>query len=204
VVGGGRVAERKIQSLRKAGAIVKVVSPRLTAGLKRLKDENKIRHLCRTYRSGDLQSAYLVVAATDERDTNEKVFREASALRIPINTVDDPLRCTFIVPAVISRGEILVAISTGGQSPALAKGLRKKLQQEIGPEYPILLKTIGAIRKKIIPLGWGQKKNQMIYRRLLQEDVISMVRQKNHAALQRLLKKILGPGISLEGMGLKT
>ena len=204
VVGGGRVAERKIQNLRKAGAIVKVISPRLTAGLKRLKDENKIRHLSRPYRSGDLKSAYLVVAATNERRTNGKVFREASTLRVPINTVDDPFHCTFIVPAVISRGDILIAISTGGQSPALAKALRKKLEQEIGSEYPALLKMIGAVRKKILPLRWGQKKNQLIYRRLLQEDVIGLVRQKKHAALNRLLKKIIGPGFSLEETGLKT
>ena len=204
VVGGGLVAERKIQNLRKAGAMVKVVSPRLTVGLNRLKEENKIRHISRPYRSGDLKSAYLAVAATNERRTNEKVFREASTLRIPINTVDDPVHCTFIVPAVITRGDILIAISTGGQSPALAKALRKKLQQEIGPEYPVLLKMIGAIRKKITPFGWGQKKNQIIYRRLLQEDVIGMVRQKKHAALKRLLKKIIGPGIPLEEMGLKT
>ncbi len=204
VVGGGGVAERKIRNLRKAGAVVTVVSPRLSAGLKRLKEANRIKHLPRSYRRGDLRTAYLAVAATDDRRTNERVFREASALRIPVNVVDDPVHCSFIVPAVFSRGDILIAISTGGQSPALAKALRKKLQQEIGIEYPTLLKVAGAIRKKIIPLGWPQSKNQKIYRRLFQEDVIEMVRQRKHDALNRLLEESVGPGFSLEGMGLKT
>jgi precorrin-2 dehydrogenase/sirohydrochlorin ferrochelatase len=203
VVGGGRVAERKIQNLRKAGAVVTVVSPCLSAGLKRLKEANRIKHLPRPYRTGDLRTAFLAVAATDDRRANEKVFREASALRIPVNVVDDPVHCSFIVPAVVSQGDILVAISTGGRSPALAKALRKKLQREIGAEYPTLLKMVGAIRKKIIPLGWGQKKNQKIYRRLFQEDVIAMVRQRKYAALNRLLKKTIAPDFSLEEMGLQ-
>ena len=84
-------------------------------------------------------------------------------MRIPVNVVDDPVHCTFIVPAVISRGEILIAISTGGQSPALAKALRKRLQQEIGPEYPTLLKMIGAIRRRIIPLWAGDRRKTKRY-----------------------------------------
>ena len=203
VVGGGRVAERKIQNLRKAGAVVTVISPRLTARLKRLKEAKRIQHRRRLYRTGDLTTAYLAVAATDDPRINEKVFREASALKIPVNAVDDPVHCTFIVPAVVSRGDILIAISTGGRSPALAKALRKKLQREIGSEYPSLLKIIGAVRKEIIPLGWGEKKNQNIYRRLLQEDVIAMVREKKQTALRRLLKKMIGPGFSPEEIGLK-
>ncbi len=204
VVGGGRVAERKIRGLRKAGALVTVVSPQLTAYLRGLKEAKRIEHRRRSYRTGDLKTAYLAVAATDDHRTNEKVFQEASALRIPVNAVDDPVHCTFIVPAVISRGDILIAVSTGGRSPALAKALRQKLEREIGSEYPTLLKMIGAVRKKILPLGWGKKKSQNIYRRLLQEDVIGMVRRKRHVALGRLLEKILGPGFSPEEMGLKT
>jgi precorrin-2 dehydrogenase/sirohydrochlorin ferrochelatase len=203
VVGGGRVAERKIQNLRKAGAAVTVVSPRLTPALERLKETKGIEHRRRAYRTGDLKTAFLAVAATDHRPTNEKVFREASARRIPVNAVDDPVHCTFIVPAVISRGDILIAISTGGRSPALAKALRKKLEREVGGEYASLLKLIGAVRKSILPLGWGPLKNQKIYRRLLQEDVLDLLRRGNQAALGRLLRKIIGPDFPLEEAGLK-
>jgi precorrin-2 dehydrogenase/sirohydrochlorin ferrochelatase len=203
VVGGGRVAERKIQNLRKAGAAVTVVSPRLTPALERLKETKGIEHRRRAYKTGDLKAAFLAVAATDHRPTNEKVFREASARKIPVNAVDDPVHCTFIVPAVISRGDILIAISTGGRSPALAKALRKKLEREVGGEYSSLLKLIGAVRKSILPLNWGPMKNQKIYRRLLQEDVLDLLRRGNHAALGRLLRKIIGPGFPLEEAGLK-
>jgi len=204
VVGGGRVAERKIQNLRKAGAAVTVVSPRLTPALERLKETKGIEHRRRAYKTGDLKAAFLAVAATDQRPTNEKVFREASARRIPVNAVDDPVHCTFIVPAVISRGDILIAISTGGRSPALAKALRKKLEREVGGEYSSLLKLIGAVRKSILPLGWGPMKNQKIYRRLLQEDVLDLLRRGNHKALGRLLREIIGPDFPLEEAGLKT
>jgi precorrin-2 dehydrogenase / sirohydrochlorin ferrochelatase len=204
VVGGGRVAERKIQNLRKAGAAVTVVSPRLTPALERLKETKGIEHRRRAYKTGDLKAAFLAVAATDHRPTNEKVFREASARRIPVNAVDDPVHCTFIVPAVISRGDILIAISTGGRSPALAKALRKKLEREVGGEYASLLKLIGAVRKSILPLGWGPMKNQKIYRRLLQEDVLDLLRRGNHKALGRLLREIIGPDFPLEEAGLKT
>ena len=204
VVGGGRVAERKIQNLRKAGAAVTVVSPRLTPALERLKETKGIEHRRRAYKTGDLKAAFLAVAATDHRPTNEKVFREASARRIPVNAVDDPVHCTFIVPAVISRGDILIAISTGGRSPALAKALRKKLEREVGGEYSSLLKLIGAVRKSILPLGWGPMKNQKIYRRLLQEDVLDLFRRGNHKALGRLLREIIGPDFPLEEAGLRT
>jgi len=204
VVGGGRVAERKIQNLRKAGAAVTVVSPRLTPALERLKETKGIEHRRRAYKTGDLKAAFLAVAATDHRPTNEKVFREASARRIPVNAVDDPVHCTFIVPAVISRGDILIAISTGGRSPALAKALRKKLEREVGGEYSSLLKLIGAVRKGILPLGWGPMKNQKIYRRLLQEDVLDLLRRGNHKALGRLLREIIGPDFPLEEAGLRT
>jgi precorrin-2 dehydrogenase/sirohydrochlorin ferrochelatase len=204
VVGGGRVAERKIQNLRKAGAAVTVVSPRLTPALERLKETKGIEHRRRAYKTGDLKAAFLAVAATDHRPTYEKVFREASARRIPVNAVDDPVHCTFIVPAVISRGDILIAISTGGRSPALAKALRKKLEREVGGEYASLLKLIGAVRKSILPLGWGPMKNQKIYRRLLQEDVLDLLRRGNHKALGRLLREIIGPDFPLEEAGLKT
>jgi len=204
VVGGGRVAERKIQNLRKAGAAVTVVSPRLTPALERLKETKGIEHRRRAYKTGDLKAAFLAVAATDHRPTNEKVFREASARKIPVNAVDDPVHCTFIVPAVISRGDILIAISTGGRSPALAKALRKKLEREVGGEYASLLKLIGAVRKSILPLGWGPMKNQKIYRRLLQEDVLDLLRRGNHKALGRLLREIIGPDFPLEEAGLRT
>jgi len=203
VIGGGRVAERKVLNLLKAGALVTVISPQMTTPLRRLEGKEKIKHRPRRFRSRDLESAHLVFAATDNRQTNERIFRVASSLRIPVNVVDDPLYCSFIVPSIISQGDILLAISTGGQSPALAKALREKLQKEIGPEYTSLLKILAAVRKKILPLGWGSNKIQKIFRLLLREDLLLMIRQRKFYALEARVGKIIGSRFPLKDLGLK-
>jgi precorrin-2 dehydrogenase/sirohydrochlorin ferrochelatase len=204
VIGGGGVATRKVQNLLKAGARVTVFSPRVTEVLQRLHEKGKIAIRARSFRRGDLDKAHLVFAATDSRQTNEKVFREASALRILVNVVDDPEHCSFIVPAILSRGDIHLAISTGGQSPALAKALRKKLQKEIGPEYTLLLKILGAVRKNVLPLGWGAEKKQKIFRHLLQDDLLAMIRKREFRILESRLEKITGVRFSLRDLGFES
>ena len=202
VVGGGRVAERKVRSLLKAGALVKVIGPVLTKSLFRLKVNKKIIHRPRSFASGDLRGAFLSIAATDDRATNERIFRQSLKLKIPVNIVDDPAHSSFIVPSLVEQGELLLAISTSGQSPALAKVLRQKLQKEIGPEYSFLLKLLGAVRKKILSVGWGQKRNQEIFRKLVQEDLLSLIRKNDRRGLENRLRRILGPGFSLKELRL--
>jgi len=202
VVGGGRVAERKVRSLLKAGASVKVIGPEFTVSLSRLKKNGKIISRPRAFRSGDLSGAFLAIAATDDRATNERVYREAAERRIPVNLVDDPAHCSFIVPSLVERGDLFLAISTSGQSPAVAKLLRQKLQKEIGPEYAFLLKLLGAVRKKILPRGFGQKDKQKIFRQLVREDLLSLIRKKDRRRMEARLRNILGPGFSLKELGL--
>ena len=202
VVGGGRVAERKVRSLLKAGASIKVIGPEFTDSLSRLKKNGKIIFRPRAFRSRDLSGAFLAIAATDDRATNERVYREAAERRIPVNLVDDPAHCSFIVPSLVERGDLLLAISTSGQSPALAKLLRQKLQKEIGPEYAFLLKLLGAVRKKILPRGFGQKDKQKIFRQLVREDLLSLIRKKDRRRMEARLRNILGPGFSLKELGL--
>jgi precorrin-2 dehydrogenase/sirohydrochlorin ferrochelatase len=203
VVGGGRVAERKIKSLLRTGARVKVISPRLTDSLARLKKGKKISHVSRIYRSGDLQGSFLVIGATDDRSVNERIFREAAAGRIPVNVVDDPAHSSFIVPSIVQKKGLLVAISTSGKSPALARLLRQKFGREIGPEYERLLKLLGKVREKLLPLGLGQPGNQKIFRKLANEDLAPLIRDKKILELNRRLASVLGPGYSLEELGLK-
>jgi precorrin-2 dehydrogenase/sirohydrochlorin ferrochelatase len=190
VVGGGRVAERKIKAILRTGARVKVISPRLTASLARLKKRKRISHLSRTYRRGDLRGGVLVIGATDDRSVNERIFREAAAGRIP-------------VPSIVDKKDLLVAISTSGKSPALARRLRQKLGKEIGPEYERLLKLLGKVREKLLPLGLGQQGNQKIFRKLADEDLLPLIRDKKIRELNRRLASVLGPGYSLEELGLK-
>jgi precorrin-2 dehydrogenase/sirohydrochlorin ferrochelatase len=203
VLGGGRVAERKVKTLLRAGARVKVISPQLTASLARLKDGKRISHLSRAYRKNDLRGAFLAIGATDNRSINERIFREAAAGRIPVNVVDDPAHSSFIVPSIVKKKALLVAISTSGKSPALARVLRQKLEKEIGPEYEGFLKLLGRVRAKLLPLGLGQSRNQKIFRKLVGEDLLPLIRGKKFRELNRRLAKVLGPGYSLKDLGLK-
>ena len=203
VVGGGSVAERKVKNLLKAGARVVVISPKLTALLSRLREEEKIIHLPRPYRKKDLKEALLAIAATDDRAVNERIFREAAASRIPVNVVDDPAHSSFIVPSIVRKKDLLVAISTSGRSPALARLLRQKLEREIGPEYPRFLKLLGKVRKRVIALGLGQRQNQRIFRRLIGEDLLPLIKEKKGRELDRRLFRVLGPGFSMKELRFK-
>ena len=203
VVGGGRVAERKVRSLLQTGALVRVISPQLSLALERLKEKGKIIHCQRSFRSGDLRGAFLVIAATNDRRINDRVFSLAFNQRIPVNVVDDPAHSSFIVPSLVQRGDLLIAISTSGQSPALAKALRQKLEKEIGPEYIFLLKLLGAVRKKILSLGMGQKRNQAIFRKLVGRSLLPLIRKNDQTGLERRMETLLGPGFSLKKLGLR-
>jgi precorrin-2 dehydrogenase/sirohydrochlorin ferrochelatase len=203
VVGGGRVAERKVRSLLQAGAVVRVISLHLTFALERLKEKGEITHSRRSFRSGDLHGAFLAIAATNDRVVNDRVFDLAVHQRIPVNVVDDPAHSSFIVPSLVQRGDLLIAISTSGQSPALARALRQKLQKEIGPEYIFLLKLLGAVRKKILSLGMGQKLNQAIFRKLVAGSLLPFIRKNDYTGLERRMETLLGSGFSLKKLGLR-
>jgi siroheme synthase-like protein len=122
VIGGGRVARRKVQGLREAGARVRVIAPRIAS---RLRADALVR---RRYRPGDLRGAVLAFAATGDRAVNHAVAREARRRRIPVNVADSAAECTFLVPARLRRGGLHIAISTSGQDPRLAKAVRRRLE----------------------------------------------------------------------------
>ena len=150
VIGGGNVAERKVKSLLECGAGVWVVSPLLTEELSKLKEQNQIHCLPREYSPEDLEGCFLVISATDDADTNKRVADDCLARNIPVNVVDEPDRCSFIVPSVMRRGDLCIAISTSGKSPLLARKIRERLEELFGPEYAEYLELMGTLRKKII------------------------------------------------------
>ncbi|MCK5480251.1 MAG: bifunctional precorrin-2 dehydrogenase/sirohydrochlorin ferrochelatase, partial [Gammaproteobacteria bacterium] len=140
VVGGGKVAERKVKGLLACHAQVKVISPELTEELSRMHAEGMLEWLARPYRKGDLAHTFLVITATDDEQAQQLVQEEAGEQNKLLNVVDVPQRCNFILPATVRRGDLTVAIATGGKSPALAKKLRKEFEKRIGPEYTVLVK----------------------------------------------------------------
>lgn len=149
VAGAGRVAEEKIESLLLCGANVWVVAPKATARIRALAREKTIQLRTRPFRSTDLDGAFLVVAATSSPELHAKIFKETRRRGLLCNVVDDPEHCDFYYGAVLRRGALQIAISTEGQSPALAQRLKKKLARAFGPEYESWLREIGTRRKEL-------------------------------------------------------
>jgi precorrin-2 dehydrogenase len=151
VVGGGTEAERTARALLEADASVTVVASEVTPWLSDLARRGDVRHLSRPYAGGDLEGAFLVIAATDDRAVVAAVFAEAEERHVLCNAVDDIAHCHFAVPSMVRRGELLVAISTGGRAPALAKQLRRRLTAEFGWEYAALVDVLGEVRAATLP-----------------------------------------------------
>ncbi|MFV2004626.1 MAG: siroheme synthase CysG [Gammaproteobacteria bacterium] len=149
VVGGGSIAARKVALLRKAQADVTVVSPELCDELQQLKDENLIQHQAREYAESDLERCVVAIAATDQRAVNESVSELAQELRLPVNVVDNPDLCSFIMPSIIDRSPVVIAVSTGGSSPVLARLIRTKLEGTIPAAYGRLAALVEGFRDKV-------------------------------------------------------
>jgi len=149
VVGAGRIAEEKIESLLRAGGKIEVVAPEATERVRAWARARKIRWQQRTFSLQDLDGKFLVVAATSSPKLHAQIFKRARRLGVLCNSVDDPAHCDFYYGSVVRRGELQIAISTGGRSPALAQRLRKKLEEEISAEYEQFVTTLGAARKRM-------------------------------------------------------
>ncbi len=148
VVGAGKVAEGKIQGLLVTGAKVRVVAPDATPGIARLARAGKLRWQAKRFQPADLAKAFLVVAATSSAEVHERVWRAAHRRNVFCNVVDDPARCDFFYSAVVRRGSLQIAISTGGRSPALAQQLRRHLERQFGAEYAEWLAELGRARRQ--------------------------------------------------------
>ena len=197
VVGGGEVALRKVKSLLVAQARVRLVCPHLAGELHHLACEGRIDWLPRPYAEGDLQGAFLVFAATNDRQVQARIAREAIRQGVLLNSADDPAGSDFHVPAHFRRGNLLVTISTGGGSPALAKIVREKLEREIGPSYGAVVDLLARIRQHLVASDREEESsaNGEIFRRLLQQNLVDLVAAGNWFELQMLLLRELPQGI---------
>ena len=167
VVGAGRVAERKTRLLLKADAAITVIGPRATAAIRGLARRKRVRWLRRRYGAGDLRTARLVVAATDDEALNIRICAEAKRRRLLVNCVAPPDAGNFIVPSVVRRGSLTIAISTGGASPALAKQVRRELEQYLHDGYARAAGRMAIIRKTVSQGVKSAAKRRAIYRRAL-------------------------------------
>ncbi|NOZ50817.1 MAG: bifunctional precorrin-2 dehydrogenase/sirohydrochlorin ferrochelatase [Chloroflexi bacterium] len=192
VIGGGLVAEGKVGALLAAGAQVAVISPGLSNGLRQLTDQGRISHVARLYRPGDLAGSFLTISATDDRAVNEQVWQEANERGILINVVDAPSRCTFTMPAVVRRGDLTLAIATGGKAPALAVRLREQLQRLIGHEYGRFLELAGALRLPLARRHPDLEQRRALWYRLVDSDVLELLRRGDEPAARRRIAEITG------------
>jgi len=190
VIGGGVVAERKVASLLETGAEVTVISPAVTKTILDWFKSNSIELRIRSYQSGDIAGYQLVFVATNDDAVNERVDREAKNSGVWVNAADDPARCDFILPSVLRRGELVVAVSTGGTSPAATRAIREELENYLTDEHARLVQVAGEVRQELRskstaanPETWHDALTGE-FRRLLKHGQIAQAKQ--------LLLKTLG------------
>ena len=191
VVGGGRVAERKIALLLDCGAAVEVVSPVTTPKLTALASAGTIRLARRAVRPDDLTGAFLIFVATDDPAVNQTVAvlaREAGSL---VNVADAPDACTFQVPSAVRRGDLTIAISRGGGSPALAKRLRQRIEATIGPEYEAFLAALRELRALAREAVLDPAERRAIYRRALDSNLFDHAARGDRAAVKACIADLL-------------
>jgi precorrin-2 dehydrogenase/sirohydrochlorin ferrochelatase len=191
VIGGGQVAVRKVESLLKAGAKVRLISPQVDRRLKQLAQADWIEWKPRRWKKCDLDRAWLVIAATSDPKVNRRIKREAERRRLWVNAVDDPENCSLFFLSFFNRGELQVAVSTGGLSPALARKIRETLDQDWNPNAGKCLEWIAAFRaqvKKKIP---DPARRFRFWDQALSPQVIEMIRQGKIRALQPAVRQAL-------------
>jgi precorrin-2 dehydrogenase/sirohydrochlorin ferrochelatase len=201
VVGGGEVAARKVESLLAAEARVTVVAPAIVQALSTLVARGAIEHRARPYRTGDLEGATLAFAATDDEGLHAQLAGDAEAAGVPLNVVDRPRWCTFIVPSVLRRGDLTVAVSTSGGSPALARRVREEIERRLGPEYERALDVLARLRRHLQAQHLSRRERQRILTGLVASDLLDHLRAPDPIAVDRLLAEHAGQGVSLASLG---
>lgn len=200
VVGGGSVGTRKVITLLNCGADVTVVSPSASAHLQELANNGSVMIKNRTFRFSDLAGMFLVCSATDNQKLNRQIHAKAEDLGMLCNVADRPEVCNFILPSIVNRGDLIIAISTSGQSPAFAKKLRHDLENIFGNEYAEFLKLMGAVRKKLLSRDHRPEAHKHLFEQLINGGLVEMIKAHQYQDINALLFKILGKGYVFESL----
>ena len=189
VVGGGRVAARKIEALLGAGADVTVVAPRLGDEVRQWRDAGRVTVVEREFEAADLDGAWLATTATDRPDVNRAVYEAGESRRVWVNSADDPANCSFTLMSVVRRGDVVVTIGTGGRSPALAAWLRERFEAELGPEYETLLAVLAEAREEM--RADGRSSEDADWNRALDSGMLDLIRAGRVGDAKELLRSCL-------------
>jgi len=198
VIGGGSVGTRKVMTLLACGAKVTVVSIDATEKLKELSDSGVIQLKERDFQTADLDDRFLVIGATDNQKLNFNIHAEAERRGLLCNIADRPKACNFILPSIVNRGDLIIAVSTSGKSPAFAKKLRKHLEKEFGDEYTKFLNLMGAIRQKLLNQDHEPEAHKHLFEQLIERDLVQMLKNGDTENINSLLLEVLGEGYELE------
>ena len=199
VIGGGEVGERKAGRLVESGAAVIVVGSHLTPLLLQMKEEGKIAHIDSDYGEEHIRDAFLVIGATDSDDVNETIARDARERGILANIVDDPDNCDFILPAILERGELLVAVSTSGKSPALAAKVRDEVSAFIGPEYEMLIEIMARLRQMVQKKGLSPEENKKLFEAVINSDIAERIRAEDWGGVAEVIRDLTGVDLDVRG-----
>jgi precorrin-2 dehydrogenase/sirohydrochlorin ferrochelatase len=198
IVGGGRVAERKAETLLEYGASIDLVSKELTYALELLVEGRRITYLGPEFKEAFLDSVFIVVSATNDKQLNRKVSLSARRKGLLVNAVDQPQDCNFIVPSIVKRGDLLIAVSTSGKSPALSKKIRKDLENQFGEEYRAFLLLMGRLRDRILSRGLPQEENSRIFHQIVDSPLLKALSEDSREDVRAILQEILPDEESLE------
>jgi precorrin-2 dehydrogenase/sirohydrochlorin ferrochelatase len=191
-VGGGKIAEGKVDGLLAAEAKVTVISPDLTPHLHALAHQKQITYLERTYQPGDLTGAFMVICATDQADINHQVWQEATANQQLVNVVDDTPRCNFIAPSILRKGDLTIAISTSGKAPALAVRLKERLQQELGREYERFLELAGELREPLAQHIPDFEARKALWYELVDSEILDFLARGDERSARETISRVVG------------
>jgi siroheme synthase-like protein len=194
VVGAGKVGEGKIAGLVNAGAAVKVVSLTATPQVQRWAEDGAIELELRAYESSDLDGRFLVIAATEDNDTNVRVFEDAEQRQMLCNVVDVTHLCNFILPSIVRRGDLAIAVSTGGASPALARRIRISLGQCYGDEYAVAMELLGSLRAELKDLYPDPQERKVIFERMVYSQLMDLVRAGDTEAIEAWVQRCIDEG----------
>ena len=200
VAGGGEVGARKVKTLLRCGASVGVVSPEVVPWLAEKIQENVVEMVGTHYEEHQLQGRFLVIAATDDPELNCRIAEDAEKRGLLCNVVDYPRAGNFILPALVQRGALTLAISTSGQSPALARQLRRDLEQRFGMEYADFLELMGVVRSRLLAESQDSSGNKEKFDQLVQSALLELVRRRDYEGVDRILRSVLGPEYSLKDL----
>jgi precorrin-2 dehydrogenase / sirohydrochlorin ferrochelatase len=193
VIGGGQVGERKIMTLLSCGAKVYLISRELTSILKEAVEQGRVIWLAQGYEDQFLEGKLLVIGATDDEELNARISREARERGVLCNIVDNPPLCDFILPSIVRRGDLSIAISTGGKSPALAKKIRRKLDREFPESYGPYVQLLGLVRSQLLPRGMTQQENQKIFEALIDSPLLTWLENGEAEAFYDLMNRLIHP-----------